>query len=87
MRAPSKIVPAAAARSLAAVGDEFARQQALVRELLSEVADLDLNRARYVNPFVPLVRFTLGTGFLVLAAHQRRHLWQAGRVRRHSGFP
>jgi hypothetical protein len=84
--APAKIVPESRL-SGAAVGEEFAGQQAQVRELLCAVADLDLNRARYVNPFVPLVRFSLGTGFLTIAAHQRRHLWQAARVRRSPSFP
>lgn len=87
LRAPAKIRPAPAARGREAVGGEFALQQAQVRELLNEVAELDLNRARFLNPFVPFIRFSLGTGFLVLAAHQRRHLWQAGRVRQHPSFP
>jgi DinB superfamily len=85
-KAPRKIVPAQWV-SKAEAGDEFARQQAQVRALLRAAADLDLNRARFVNPFVPLVRFSLGTGFLVLAAHQRRHLAQAARVRRSPDFP
>jgi hypothetical protein len=86
LRAPRKIVPGSKL-SGREVGEEFARQQAQVRELLRAVADLDLNRARYVNPFVPLIRFTLGTGFLTIAAHQRRHLWQAARVRQSPSFP
>jgi len=86
LRAPKQIVPA---ERLApeAVGGEFARRQAEIRSLLRAVAGLDLNRARYVNPFVPFIRFSLGTGFLVLAAHQRRHLWQAARLRQHADFP
>jgi hypothetical protein len=87
LRAPAKIRPAPAARGREAVGGEFALQQAQVRDLLHEVADLDLNRARFLNPFVPLLHFSLGTGFLVIATHQRRHLWQAGRVRQHPSFP
>jgi len=89
MRAPRKIAPMApgARASQAAVSEEFGRQQARVRALLTAVADLDLNRARFVNPFIPLVRFTLGTGFLVIAAHQRRHLWQAARLRQRPDFP
>ena len=39
------------------------------------------------NPFFSLIRFSVGTGFQVIAAHQRRHLWQAERVRERAGFP
>jgi hypothetical protein len=89
LRAPRKIAPMAPASraSKAAVGEDFKRQQARARALLAAVADLDLNRARFANPFIPLVRFTLGTGFLVIAAHQRRHLVQAARLRQRPDFP
>jgi hypothetical protein len=46
------------------------------------VAALDLAGIRFVNPFLPGVRFSLATGLHVIAAHERRHLWQAWRVRR-----
>jgi len=89
LRAPRKIAPMASASraSKAAVGEDFKHQQARARTLLAAVADLDLNRARFVNPFIPLVRFTLGTGFLVIATHQRRHLVQAARLRQRPDFP
>jgi len=89
LRAPRKIAPMAPASraSKAAVGEDFKLQQARARALLAAVADLDLNRARFVNPFIPIVRFTLGTGFLVIAAHQRRHLVQAARLRQRPDFP
>ena len=77
--APRKIVPAAR-RSRAEVGEEWARVQAQVRDLLHEAGPLDLNATRFVNPFFPLVRFSVGTGFLVIEAHNRRHLWQARQV-------
>jgi hypothetical protein len=34
------------------------------------------------EPFVRGIRFSLATGLHVIAAHERRHLWQAWRVRR-----
>jgi hypothetical protein len=37
---------------------------------------------RFPNPFVRGVRFSLATGLHVIAAHERRHLWQAWRARR-----
>jgi hypothetical protein len=89
MKAPRKIAPIASTMRAgkAAVSEEFGRQQARVRSLLVAAADLDLNRARFANPFVPLVRFSLATGFLVIATHQRRHLLQAARLRQRPDFP
>jgi hypothetical protein len=65
----------------------FAKQQEAVRQLLLGAAPLDLNGLRFRNPFLPLVRWTVGTGFLIIAAHERRHLWQAQRIQQREGFP
>src|SRR6185295_4636152 len=54
--APSKIVPAER-KSRGEVAEEWTRVQAQVRDLLHEAAPLDLNRTRFVNPFLPLLRF------------------------------
>lgn len=43
--------------------------------------DLDLNRIRFRNPFIGLLRYSVGTALLVIGAHDRRHLWQANQVR------
>jgi len=37
-------------------------------------------RRASVNPFIRGVRFSLATGLHVIAAHERRHLWQAARA-------
>jgi DinB superfamily len=58
-----------------------------IREVLASSQQVDLNRVRFRNPFVPLIRFTVGTGFLIMAGHGRRHLLQAERVCRAHGFP
>jgi len=58
-----------------------------VQLLLAETAQLDLNRIRFRNPFIPVLRFTVATGFLVMAAHGRRHLLQAEQVTKADGFP
>lgn len=84
--APKKIVPALR-RDKAEVTEEWRRVQSAVRDLLREAAGLDLNGTRFVNPFIPLVRFSVGTGFQVIAAHERRHLWQAERVKANPRFP
>lgn len=52
-----------------------------VRALLLECVDVDLNRIRFKNPFVRIFALTIGTGLLIILAHDRRHLWQARQVR------
>ena len=53
-----------------------------VRDWLQRYAGIDLAGVRFPNPFIPGIRFSLATGIHVLAAHERRHLWQAWNVRR-----
>jgi hypothetical protein len=48
---------------------------------------LDLSRARVVSPVSRWLRFSLGTSFAVIAAHQRRHLCQARKITALPGFP
>jgi hypothetical protein len=53
-----------------------------VRQLMADAADLDLNRIRFRNPFARNIRlFSVGTGFMILPAHERRHLLQAQKLR------
>ena len=49
---------------------------------LETYANIDLAGVVFPNPFVRGMRFRLATGLHVIAAHARRHLWQAWRVRR-----
>lgn len=51
-----------------------------LRSLIHEAREVNLNRIRFKNPFVSLLRFTVGTGILIIGAHDRRHLWQAKHV-------
>lgn len=60
----------------------FLKTQDEVRQFLLTYADLDLGRIPFPNPFIRGIRFSLATGLHVIAAHERRHLWQAWRVRR-----
>jgi hypothetical protein len=81
LKAPRSIRPRAAT-PLAEAFASFVTSQADVRAFLRAHADLDLAGVRFRNPFVPGIRFSLATGLHVIAAHDRRHLWQAWRVRR-----
>jgi hypothetical protein len=69
-------------RQLADAFAHFLASHNELRNYLATNADLDLASIRFPNPFLPAIRFSLATGLHVLAAHGRRHLWQAWRVRR-----
>lgn len=84
-RAPRKIRPAKDVDS--SVLDAFLRSNKLARDLISRASAYDVNRIRFRNPFIPLLRFTVGTGLEIVSKHQGRHLFQAERVRQSSAFP
>lgn len=72
----------------AALWTGFLDSQSEVVEVLRASSDLDLCRIRFRNPVArDLPVFNLATGFLIVAAHERRHLAQARRVRALAGFP
>jgi hypothetical protein len=86
MKARSKVYPLAQADPNEALA-EFVDSHKPVRSVIEAASDMDVNRIRFKNPFVPFVRFTVGTGLLVISAHDRRHLWQANQVTVARGFP
>ena len=81
MSAPRKIWPKVSPRLADAFGRFLASQEEIL-SYLSTNSDLDLARIRFPNPLVRGIRFSLATGLHVITAHERRHLWQAWRVRR-----
>ena len=81
LRAPRTIVPRPSP-PLADASAAFFASHAQVRAFLQASADLDLAGVHFPNPFIRGVRFSLATGLHVLAAHERRHLWQASNVAR-----
>ncbi len=78
--APRIIRPASVPLDKAFAG--FNASQGDVLEFLRANADLDLAGIRFPNPFVRGLRLSLASGLHVIAAHERRHLWQAWGVRR-----
>src|SRR5688500_7209137 len=83
MKAPAKIVPRESP-ALADAAAQFFAIQNQVRVFLRKYADIDLAGVRFPNPFIRGVRFSLATGLHVIAAHDRRHVWQAWNVDRRS---
>lgn len=86
MKARSKVFPATQLQPPEVLAD-FIDSHKPVRSVAEASSSLDVNRIRFKNPFVPLLRFSVGTGLLVISAHDRRHLWQARQVTLAPGFP
>ena len=84
-RAPKKIRPAKDVEC--SVLDDFLRSNHVARELIARAGAYDVNHIRYKNPFMPLLRFTVGTGLEIVSKHEGRHLLQAERVRQSRAFP
>jgi hypothetical protein len=84
MRAPRTIVPRPSPGLADAASTFFASHDQVV-QFLRVYADIDLAATRFPNPFIRAIRFSLATGVHVLAAHERRHLWQASNVARLAG--
>jgi hypothetical protein len=85
-RAPTKIAPVAKQID-SSILERFIASNAKVRDVIARARSYDVNRVRFKNPFVPLIRFTVGTGLQIVARHNHRHLLQAERVRQSSDFP
>ncbi len=77
LTSPAAIRPAAGRASREELLGRFDRAHAQAIELLERNADLDLGGIRFRNPLVAWLPWTTGVGFRILAAHGRRHLWQA----------
>ena len=84
-RAPMKIQPHQQIELTVLEG--FLRSTEAARVLVRRASGYDVNRLRYKNPFVSLLRFTVGTGLEIIPKHAGRHLLQAEGVRQAPGFP
>jgi hypothetical protein len=65
----------------------FRAYQVQYVDRLRQTNGLDLARARVRSPVASWLVFPLGCGFAAMAAHERRHLWQARSVMEAPGFP
>ena len=85
VQAPAKIRPGA--RIELSVLDRFLSGNQSCRCVILGARAKNVNRVRFWNPFLPGLRFTVGTGFEIIARHERRHLLQAERVLGSTNFP
>lgn len=66
---------------------EFERLRGELLRCLREADGLDLAALHTSSPAARYFTLSLGQCFGALAAHDRRHLWQAGQVMADAGFP
>jgi hypothetical protein len=85
MKAPKKIVPverpdpAASYLRMLTVSNR-------TRRFLERNSAHDLT-FKIANPFLPVLRLQISAALLVIAAHSRRHLWQANQLFLNPSFP
>lgn len=83
--APKKIVPRPQVEL--SVLDRFLASNQAARNLIRHAAAYNVNRIRFKNPLIGVIRFTVGTGLQIVCSHERRHLLQAERVKQSPAFP
>ena len=72
---------------VAVIVPAFMTLQDQLVERLRAARGVDLGRVKVTSPVSRLVKISLGQVFPFIAAHERRHLWQARRVREDANFP
>jgi hypothetical protein len=79
MSAPKMICPLLQGPAVEAL-PQFLRSQDLVVRAMDASDGLDLASVKFTSPFFKLLRLSAIAGFAVIAAHERRHLWQAEQI-------
>lgn len=85
MRAPRKLVPPSHV-DMAHCMKLWRNTHDSLINMIQAADGMDLHRIK-VRGLIPLVRYSMGTVFSIIAAHDRRHLWQAETIRNNESFP
>lgn len=56
---------------------ELTRWRKQLVDLLQSSSDVPIGKLKVVSPFDSRVKYNVYSAFMILTAHQRRHLWQA----------
>lgn len=86
LKAPRVFTPASNLRRDDSLASFLALQDEL-QQRLAQAEGLDLRRLKVSSPVSRYLKLSLGNAFEGVAAHQRRHLWQARQVRTDAAFP
>ncbi len=65
----------------------FRAYQVQYVDRLRQANGIDLARSCVRSPLASWIRIPLGSAFASMAAHERRHLWQARKITELDGFP
>jgi hypothetical protein len=65
----------------------FRAYQVQYVDRLRQANGIDLSRSCVRSPLASWIRIPLGSAFAAMAAHERRHLWQARKITEMAGFP
>ena len=65
----------------------FRAYQVQYVDRLRQANGIDLSRSCVRSPLASWIRIPLGSAFASMAAHERRHLWQARRITQMERFP
>ena len=65
----------------------FRAYQVQYVDRLRQANGIDLSRSCVRSPLASWIRIPLGSAFASMAAHERRHLWQARKITEMAGFP
>ncbi|MEE8277455.1 MAG: DinB family protein [Thermoanaerobaculia bacterium] len=71
----------------AAVVQTFMEHQDRFIDYLERGGSLPLGGIKVASPVSRLLRFRVGSAFVIVTAHERRHLWQGRQVKQHDDFP
>jgi hypothetical protein len=82
--APRKISPPSNITGV--IVEEFATVQRQLSAFVRQWGEADLGDLKVKDPLFP-IHLTADTHLLIIAAHNRRHLWQAENVKKSAGFP
>jgi hypothetical protein len=86
VKAPTAVVPQSSL-DIVEVNAEFNRIQLDLRGFVLEASRVDMGSISFASPMASLLKLNLADGCVILLAHDRRHLWQAEKVRQHPSFP
>ena len=89
-KAPDVFTPPAtpqALRTRAEIMAGFRGYQVQYIDRLRQANGVDLAKAKVVSPANRLLHISLGSGFALQIAHERRHLWQARQLMARADFP
>lgn len=86
-KTPKPVAVAPAGHEVDAVLREFVEYQDKLLACTQRAEGIDLARAKLRSPLMKLLKLSLAECFALLAAHERRHLWQARQVVAAPGFP